>query len=49
VPARLGYAQALLGLRRRADARAWLEESTRMLPDRPELRQALEQVAAAGR
>ena len=49
VPARIGYAQALLGLRRYAEARAWLEDSARTLPDRPELRDALSRLAAAGR
>jgi tetratricopeptide (TPR) repeat protein len=47
VAARIGYAQALLGLRRNREARAWLEESVRVLPDRPELRQVLAQLNAS--
>jgi tetratricopeptide (TPR) repeat protein len=45
--ARFAYAMALVRLRRYRDAKAWLEESTRVLPDRPELSHALARILAA--
>ena len=45
--ARLAYAMALVRLRRYRDARAWLEESARVQPDRPELSHALARLLAA--
>jgi tetratricopeptide (TPR) repeat protein len=45
--ARLGYALGLVRLRRWAEARDWLVESTRVLPDRPELAHALARLLAA--
>jgi tetratricopeptide (TPR) repeat protein len=45
--ARLAYALALVRLRRYRDAKAWLEESARVLPDRPELSHALARILAA--
>ena len=45
--ARFAYALALVRLRRYRDAKAWLEESARVLPDRPELSHALARILAA--
>jgi len=45
--ARFAYALALVRLRRYRDAKAWLEESARVLPDRPELSYALARILAA--
>lgn len=45
--ARFGYAMGLVRLRRYAEARAWLEESHRVLPDRVELSHALARLLAA--
>jgi len=45
--ARFAYAMALVRLRRYKDARDWLEESTRIQPDRPELSHALARLLAA--
>jgi tetratricopeptide (TPR) repeat protein len=45
--ARVSYAMSLLRLRRYADARAWLEESVRAQPDRPELAHVLARLLAA--
>ena len=45
--ARFAYAMALVRLRRYRDAKAWLEESARVLPDRPELSHALARILAA--
>jgi tetratricopeptide (TPR) repeat protein len=45
--ARFAYAMALVRLRRYRDAKAWLEESARILPDRPELSHALARILAA--
>jgi tetratricopeptide (TPR) repeat protein len=45
--ARFAYAVALARLRRYRDAKAWLEESARVLPDRPELSHALARILAA--
>jgi cytochrome c-type biogenesis protein CcmH/NrfG len=47
VEARFAYAMALVRLRRYRDAKAWLEEGTRILPDRPELSHALARILAA--
>jgi tetratricopeptide (TPR) repeat protein len=45
--ARFGYAMALVRLRRYREASAWLEESARVQPDRPELVHALARLLAA--
>ena len=45
--ARFNYAMALVRLRRYGDARAWLEESVRAQPDRPELANALARLLAS--
>ncbi len=45
--ARLGYALGLVRLRRWAEARDWLVDSTRVLPDRPDLAHALARLLAA--
>jgi tetratricopeptide (TPR) repeat protein len=45
--ARFAYALALVRLRRYRDAKAWLEESARILPDRPELSHALARILAS--
>jgi tetratricopeptide (TPR) repeat protein len=45
--ARFAYAMALVRLRRYRDAKAWLEDSTRILPDRAELSHALARILAA--
>jgi tetratricopeptide (TPR) repeat protein len=45
--ARFGYAMALVRLRRYVEARVWLEEAVRALPDRLELSHALARVLAA--
>jgi tetratricopeptide (TPR) repeat protein len=45
--ARFAYALALVRLRRYRDAKAWLEESARVLPDRPELSHALARILAS--
>jgi tetratricopeptide (TPR) repeat protein len=45
--ARFAYAMALVRLRRYRDAKAWLEESARVLPDHPELAHALARILAA--
>ena len=45
--ARFNYAIALVRLRRYGDARAWLEESVRVQPDRPELAHALARLLAS--
>ena len=45
--ARFAYALTLVRLRRYRDAKAWLEESARVLPDRPELSHALARILAA--
>jgi cytochrome c-type biogenesis protein CcmH/NrfG len=45
--ARFAYAMALVRLRRYRDAKGWLEESARILPDRPELSHALARILAA--
>jgi tetratricopeptide (TPR) repeat protein len=45
--ARLGYAMGLVRLLRWAEARDWLVESTRMLPERPDLAHALARLLAA--
>ena len=45
--ARFAYAMALVRLRRYRDAKAWLEDSARVLPDRPELSHALARILAA--
>ncbi len=45
--ARFAYAMALVRLRRYRDAKAWLEEGARVLPDRPELSHALARILAA--
>ena len=45
--ARFAYALALVRLRRYRDAKAWLDESARVLPDRPELSHALARILAA--
>ena len=45
--ARFGYAMALVRLRRYRDARDWLDEGSRIQPDRPELSHALARVLAA--
>ena len=45
--ARFAYAMALVRLRRYRDAKTWLEESARVLPDRPELSHALARILAA--
>ena len=44
--ARFSYAMALIRLRRYADARAWLEQSVRAQPDRPELANVLARLLA---
>lgn len=45
--ARFAYAMALVRLRRYRDAKVWLEDSARVLPDRPELSHALARILAA--
>jgi tetratricopeptide (TPR) repeat protein len=45
--ARFKYAMALVKLRRYGDARAWLEDSVRAQPDRPELTNALARLLAS--
>lgn len=45
--ARFAYAMALVRLRRYREAKAWLEDSARVLPDRPELSHALARILAA--
>jgi tetratricopeptide (TPR) repeat protein len=45
--ARFAYAMALVRLRRYRDAKAWLEDSARIQPDRPELSHALARLLAA--
>jgi tetratricopeptide (TPR) repeat protein len=45
--ARFAYALTLVRLHRYRDAKAWLEESARVLPDRPELSHALARILAA--
>ena len=45
--ARFAYAMALVRLRRYRDAKGWLEDSARVLPDRPELSHALARILAA--
>jgi tetratricopeptide (TPR) repeat protein len=45
--ARFAYAMALVRLRRYRDAKAWLEESARIQPDRPDLSHALARILAA--
>jgi tetratricopeptide (TPR) repeat protein len=45
--ARFAYAMALVRLRRYRDAKAWLEESARIQPDRPELSHTLARLLAA--
>jgi tetratricopeptide (TPR) repeat protein len=45
--ARLGYALALMRLRRWMEARQWLEQAVAVQPDRPELAQSLARVLAA--
>jgi tetratricopeptide (TPR) repeat protein len=45
--ARLGYALALVRLRRYAAARTWLEESVTVQPDRPELSHTLARLLAS--
>jgi len=45
--ARFAYAMALVRLRRYRDAKGWLDESARILPDRPELSHALARILAA--
>lgn len=45
--ARFAYAMAMVRLRRYRDAKAWLEESARIQPDRPELSHALARLLAA--
>ena len=47
VEARMGYALALVRLRRHVEARSWLEESVQAQPDRPELAHALSRLLAA--
>jgi tetratricopeptide (TPR) repeat protein len=47
VEARFAYAMALVRLRRYRDAKAWLEDSARILPDSPELSHALARILAA--
>ena len=45
--ARFAYAMALVRLRRYREAKAWLEDGARILPDRPELSHALARILAA--
>lgn len=45
--ARFGYAMGLVRQRKWAEARGWLEESVRVLPDRADLRHALARLLAA--
>jgi tetratricopeptide (TPR) repeat protein len=45
--ARFAYGMALVRLRRYREAKAWLEESTRIQPDRPELSHTLARLLAA--
>jgi uncharacterized protein HemY len=47
VPAQLGYALALVDLRRYQDARAWLTDAVEHHPDQPDLAHALARLLAA--